>query len=191
MLQETNLSPQMALAWTGRRYRFGQFASLPRRVTLMYGRREKKRFSHLSQGGALMHKPRVLLADDNDRILTVSSKLLGGDCEVVGTVCDGDSAVQAANQLRPDLVVLDISMPGTDGIQAARQLQKLELKPRIVFLTFQEDPDLVQIARTMGASYVVKARMYSDLLVAIKEALAGRVFVSRVLMDRHTRLGIR
>jgi DNA-binding NarL/FixJ family response regulator len=135
-----------------------------------------------------MHKPTVLLADDSDRILNVASRLLGADCEVVATVSDGDSALRAVNQFKPDLVVLDINMPGMDGIQAARQLQKLGPEPRVVFLTVQEDPDIVQAACAMGASYVVKARMYSDLPVAIKEALAGRVFVSSALMDRHTRL---
>ena len=109
----------------------------------------------------------------------------------MATACDGDCALKAVNQFKPDLVVLDINMPGTDGMQAARQLQKLGPTPRIVFLTVHEDPDIVQAACAMGASYVVKARMYSDLLVAIKEALAGRVFVSSGLMDRHTRSGVR
>ena len=135
-----------------------------------------------------MHKPTVLLADDSDRILNVASRLLGADCEVVATAGNGDCALRAVNQFKPDLVVLDINMPGMDGIQAARQLQKLGPEPRVVFLTVQEDPDIVQAACAMGASYVVKARMYSDLPVAIKEALAGRVFVSSALMDRHTRL---
>jgi len=147
--------------------------------------------SEFDPDGALMHKPRVLLADDSDRFLNVASRLLGADCEIVATACDGDCALKAVNQFKPDLVVLDINMPGTDGMQAARQLQKLGPTPRIVFLTVHEDPDIVQAACAMGASYVVKARMYSDLLVAIKEALAGRVFVSSGLMDRHTRSGVR
>jgi DNA-binding NarL/FixJ family response regulator len=136
-------------------------------------------------------KPTVLLADDSHRILSVASRLLEADCEIVATACDGECALLAVNQFKPELVVLDINMPGTDGIQTARQLQKLGSIPRIVFLTVNEDPDMVQVACAMGASYVVKARMYSDLLVAIKEALAGRVFVSSCLMGRHTRLGIR
>jgi len=69
-------------------------------------------------------------------------------------------------------------MPGTDGIQAAHQLKRLGSTSKVVFLTVQDDSDYVDAATAMGASYVLKPRMYSDLLTATREALAGRLFFS-------------
>jgi DNA-binding NarL/FixJ family response regulator len=128
-----------------------------------------------------MHRPTVILADDHDGILTVASTLLTGEFEIVATAADGASAVNAAVKLRPDLVILDVVMPGTGGIQAARQLQELGLTLGVVFLTVQEDTDYVDAAWKMGASYVLKPRMYSDLVTAVRETLAGRTFFSAPL----------
>jgi DNA-binding NarL/FixJ family response regulator len=125
-----------------------------------------------------MYRPTVILADDHTRIVTVASMLLVGEFEIVATVGDGATAVRAVAQLKPDVVVLDIGMPGTDGIQAANQLKELGLTPKVIFLTVQDDYDYVDAACALGASYVLKPRMYSDLLTAIKEALAGRSFFS-------------
>jgi DNA-binding NarL/FixJ family response regulator len=126
-----------------------------------------------------MHsRPTVILADDHTRILTVASMLLVGEFEIVAAVSDGATAVEAAAKLKPDVVILDIGMPGTGGIQAACQLKERGLTPRVIFLTVQDDADYVDAACAMGASYVLKPRMYSDLLTAIKEALEGRSFFS-------------
>ena len=124
------------------------------------------------------HKPTVVIADDHNGILTVASMLLGGEFEILATVGDGMKAIEAVADLKPDVLVLDIGMPGTNGIQAARQLKQLGLTPKVVFLTVQEEADCVEAACSLGASYVLKPRMYSDLLAAIKEALAGRLFFS-------------
>lgn len=124
------------------------------------------------------HKPTVVIADDHNGILTVASMLLGGEFDILATVGDGMKAIEAVADLKPDVLVLDIGMPGTNGIQAARQLKQLGFTPKVVFLTVQEDADCVEAACSMGASYVLKPRMYSDLLAAIKEALAGRLFFS-------------
>jgi DNA-binding NarL/FixJ family response regulator len=75
-------------------------------------------------------------------------------------------------------LVLDIAMPGLDGIQAAREVRRLTLAARLIFLTVQEDADYMRAAHDLGASYVLKHRMHIDLPVAMKEALAGRMFVS-------------
>lgn len=107
--------------------------------------------------------------------------LLREDFEVVATVGDGAKAVQAVSDLKPDVVVLDIGMPGTDGIQAARRLRDLGATSKVVFLTVQQDDGCVEAANAIGACYVLKARMYSDLSTAIAEALAGRLFCSRPL----------
>jgi len=96
----------------------------------------------------------------------------------VAAVNDGAGAVQAAVDFTPDVVILDIAMPGVDGIHAARQMKQLGLTAKVIFLTVHEDADYVRAARAIGASYVRKPRMHVDLLLAIKEALAGRIFVS-------------
>jgi DNA-binding NarL/FixJ family response regulator len=125
-----------------------------------------------------MHRPTVIVADDHPGILTVASMLLTGEFEIIATLADGATAVEAIAKLRPDIVILDIEMPGTDGIEAARQLKERGLTAKVIFLTVQDDSDYVDAACAMGASYVLKPRMYSDLLTAIKEAMAGRLFFS-------------
>jgi DNA-binding NarL/FixJ family response regulator len=125
-----------------------------------------------------MHRPTIILADDHPDVLTVASMLLTSEFEIVATVGDGDTAVRAVAALNPDVVILDIGMPGPGGIHAGHQLKELGLTPKVVFLTVQDDSDYVNAARAMGASYVLKARMYMDLLTAVKEALAGRLFFS-------------
>ena len=72
-----------------------------------------------------MKKPRVLMADDHSLILAGLRKLVEDECEVVGTVEDGRALVEAAQKLRPDLILLDISMPLLNGLEAARQLRTL------------------------------------------------------------------
>ena len=122
--------------------------------------------------------PKVIIADDHGGVLTVASMLLAGEFDVIATVADGAMAVKVVSQLKPDIVILDIGMPVTNGIQAAHQLKNLGLAPKVVFLTVQDDSDYVDAATAMGASYVLKPRMYSDLLTATREALAGRLFFS-------------
>jgi DNA-binding NarL/FixJ family response regulator len=126
-------------------------------------------------------KPTIVLADDHGRVLSEATMLLRDEFEVVATVGDGAKAVQAVTELQPDVVVLDIGMPGTNGIQAAHRLRALGFTPKLVFLTVQLDADSVEAASAMGACYVLKARMYSDLSAAIAEALAGRIFFSKPL----------
>jgi len=126
-------------------------------------------------------KPRVIVADDHHAMLEEMSRLLKGDFEVVAAVTNGALAVQNVADLKPDAVVLDIHMPGMDGIEAARNLMRLGSSAKIIFLTIEIDPEYVELATTMGVSYVVKTRLYHDLIIAIKEALAGRLFVSSLM----------
>ena len=106
------------------------------------------------------------------------SRLLEPEFEIVAAVSNGALAVAAATDLQPDAVLLDIHMPGTSGIEAAQQLRHLGSSARIIFLTIEKDPEYVQLAAGLSASYVVKSRMPRDLIFAVKEALAGRLFVS-------------
>ena len=107
--------------------------------------------------------------------------MLETDFDVVGIVRDGESALQAARELDPDVLVLDISMQGMNGIEVARRQKEAGgSKTSIVFLTVHEDPDYVHAALEAGAlGYVIKPRLASDLVVAIREAHAGRSFISK------------
>jgi DNA-binding NarL/FixJ family response regulator len=121
----------------------------------------------------------VLLADDHEEFLAVARRLLEPEFAVVATVRDGLAAVEATARLTPDVLVLDLSMPLMDGIEAARSLRASGSRVKIVFLTIHGDPDYARVALAIGASgYVVKCRLASDLLPALREALAGRAFVS-------------
>ena len=125
---------------------------------------------------------RVLLADDHAEIMTQTRNVLADEFEIVGAVADGADLVKAAAQLDPDVVVLDITMPGLDGIEAARQLKHAGCRAKLVFLTVHEDPDYVRAAlQSGGAAYVIKARLASDLITAIHEALTDHRFVSPTL----------
>jgi DNA-binding NarL/FixJ family response regulator len=111
------------------------------------------------------------------RVLTAAA--LAGECCVVGSVSDGCELLAEAERLHPDIIVLDITMPRLDGIEAARQIQHSQRPARLVFLTVHEDADFAQAALDAGGlGYVVKARLASDLLSAIRAALGDRRFVS-------------
>jgi two-component system response regulator DegU len=116
---------------------------------------------------------RVLLADDHEEMLDRIASLLAVECKVVGTATDGQQALDAAMELKPDVLVLDISMPVMNGIEAARRLKEAGSETRIVFLTVHDDPDFVREALEAGAQgYVIKQRIVSDLVAAIKKAHA-------------------
>jgi DNA-binding NarL/FixJ family response regulator len=132
------------------------------------------------RGGPVAHK-RVLLADDLVEILDAVDLLLRDSFNIVGRASDGRSALDAILKLEPDLVVLDITMPGMTGIDVARELKSRGNRTRIVFLTVHEDSDIIASCLSVGAlGYVLKALMDSDLIPAINEVLANRVFVSRL-----------
>lgn len=124
-------------------------------------------------------RARALLADDHAAILDRAAQALSRDCEIVGTVSNGIDALEAAGRLLPDVIVLDISMPGMTGLEVATRLRETGNVAVIVFLTVHEDQEFVDAARATGAAgYVVKSRLSSDLSKAVAEALAGRQFVS-------------
>lgn len=126
-----------------------------------------------------MRKIRILLADDHRRLLELVQGLLEPTFDVVTCVEDGESLVEAAGKLQPDVIVTDISMPKLNGIEAAGRLRESGSSSKIVFLTVHADPDFVQAALKTGAlAYVSKHRVNTDLVVAIGEAVAERMFVS-------------
>jgi two-component system response regulator DegU len=124
-------------------------------------------------------KPRILLADDSQRVIQCVSKLLAEEFDVVGSAHDGAEAVKAAIRLKPDVIVMDIVMPKQDGIQAARRLNQMNSPTKIVVLSGLEDEEYVEASLAAGASgFVFKCRAALDLSRAVHEVLAGRVFVS-------------
>lgn len=124
-------------------------------------------------------RPRVLLADDHQGMLALTADALASEYLVVGSVCDGRELLAEAERLHPDVIVLDITMPQLDGIEAARQLRRSHQSVRLVFLTVHEDADYARAALEAGGlGYVVKTRLASDLVPAIRAALTDQTFVS-------------
>lgn len=129
-----------------------------------------------------MKRPRVLLADDHKIVVEGLRNLLEPEFELVGTVEDGRALVAAAAELRPDVIVADISMPLLNGIEAARQIKKADSGAKIVFLTMHPDVTYATRAFEAGASgYVLKHSAPSELVTAIREALKGRTYVTSII----------
>lgn len=134
-----------------------------------------------------MGRVRILLADNHKEMRERVVHLLTGEFEILKAVEDGQAFLEAVSVLKPDLCILDISMPIVNGIEAATRLKKSGCLARVIFLTIHEDTDFVKEAMKTGATgYVVKPRLASDLRLAIKEVLAGRTFVSPTVNYRHT-----
>jgi DNA-binding NarL/FixJ family response regulator len=127
----------------------------------------------------LIGNPRILLADDQSEIFKTVTELLDGEFDIVATVQDGERAIAAVARLDPDLLVLDISMPVLNGIEAASRLKESACRAKVIFLTVHDDPDYVAAAFSAGAlGYVLKPRLAVDLLPAVREVLQGHTFVS-------------
>jgi DNA-binding NarL/FixJ family response regulator len=122
---------------------------------------------------------RVLLVDDNDTILGLAASTLASRYVVVGMVRDGRAALDAADVLQPDVIVIDISMPEMNGIEVATRLRARGSTAAVVFLSAYDEEALIQATRDVGGrGYVVKQYLASDLAVAVGEAHAGREFTS-------------
>ena len=122
---------------------------------------------------------RVLLADDYQPFRDSVQQLLERKFDIVGLVGDGESLVDAASRLQPDIIVLDITMPLLTGLEAAGEISKRANPPKLIFLTMHDEPGVIEKALSLGASgYVLKSALLTDLEKAIEFAIEGRVFVS-------------
>ena len=122
---------------------------------------------------------RVLVADDHRPMLDTLVRMLSRDFDVVAAVMDGVAVVDQAGQLEPDLLVMDIAMPGLNGIAAAARLKEQGSHAKIVFVTNMRDRVFVQESLALGTiGFVVKDRLVADLLPAIRHVLSGETFVS-------------
>ena len=131
-----------------------------------------------------MGRPRVLLADDHTLLLGAFEKLLSPECDIVGQVSDGRALVAAAEKLNPDIIVLDISMPLLNGLEAGRQIKQRARDVRLVFLTMNEDTDLAAEAFRAGASaYLLKRSATSELLTAIHEVMRGHSYIAPLITE--------
>ena len=129
-----------------------------------------------------MKKPRVLLADDHKIVIEGLKNLLRDEFEIVGSVEDGRALVEQASTLYPDVIVADISMPQLNGIEAARQIKKIDKNIKIVFLTMHQDATYAANAFEAGASgFVLKHSASSELIRAIREAIKGRTYVTPLI----------
>ena len=127
-----------------------------------------------------MAKIRVLLADNHHAFRERVSGLLGEDFEIVGGADNGREAVVTTQRLDPDVLVIDISMPVLDGLQATEQLRATHPRTKVVFLTIHKDQDFVAAALSAGAfGYVAKEDVTTDLVPAIRNALKDRTYVSK------------
>jgi len=132
--------------------------------------------------GTAPRRPRVLLADDHTVVLEGLRRVLEPECEIVGTATDGRALLAAAERLKPDVVVADISMPLLNGIDAVRQIKKSARDVKVVFLTMHADVSYAAKALEAGGSgFVLKTSAAEELLTAIREAMKGRKYVTPAL----------
>jgi CheY-like chemotaxis protein len=106
-----------------------------------------------------MRRPRVLLADDYPRLVSALHRLLSGSCDVVGCVSSGRAAVETAAVLRPDVIVLDLTLPDVSGLEACRQIKLASASTIVVILTAVDDVDVRASALQVGASAFVPKQL--------------------------------
>ncbi len=127
----------------------------------------------------MKHRPRIILADDHTMLLDAFRRLLEPRCEIVGTAGDGRALLDLAATTRPEIIVLDVSMPRLNGMDAAAQLRRRMPEVKLIFLTVNEDPDLAAEAIRLGASgYLLKSSATGELFTAIEHALADKTYIT-------------
>ncbi len=127
-------------------------------------------------------RPRVVLADDHQMLREAFARLLESTCQIIGSVSNGRELLTASAELRPDVILLDISMPSLNGLDAARHLKRTMPEVKVIFLTVNEDPDLAAEAIREGASgYLLKNSAASELHRAIDEAMHGRTYITPLI----------
>jgi DNA-binding NarL/FixJ family response regulator len=129
-----------------------------------------------------MKKPRVLLADDHTLVLEGFKKLLEEHCELVGTAEDGRALVDLATKTHPDLILLDISMPLLNGIDAAKKLKKILPDVKLIFVTMHADTAYINEAFKAGASgYLLKRSAAKELVQAVQSVMNNSYYVTPLI----------
>jgi DNA-binding NarL/FixJ family response regulator len=131
-----------------------------------------------------MSRPTILLADDHVVFTDGIVRILRERFDIVGTVTDGSSLLEAVTRLRPDVILTDISMPTLSGLEGFRQLKAKHVDSRVIFLTMHADAKLAAEAFRLGAKgFVLKQSSGDELVKAIEAVLQGHKYMSSVLTD--------
>jgi DNA-binding NarL/FixJ family response regulator len=126
-----------------------------------------------------VRKIRVLLADDHTLIVEALCRLLESHFEIVGTAADGRELLEKAVELRPDVIVMDLSMPVLNGMEAGDRLRKVAPRSKVIVLTMNENAEIAAaILRSWGAGFVLKKSASSELVQAIHTVMTGKTFVT-------------
>lgn len=122
---------------------------------------------------------RVIVADDDREWLSQSIAILNPEVQVIATASDGKSALEYIRKLRPDVAIVDLQMPGLNGIELARKTIDCQPHPAVVICSVESDPEIIAHALHAGAlAYVLKSRLATDLIPAVRSVAAGKQFVS-------------
>jgi DNA-binding NarL/FixJ family response regulator len=126
-----------------------------------------------------MAASRILIVEDHEGLRALLRSLLENEtqCVVIGEASDGLLAVQRAQELQPDLILLDLSLPKLNGLEAGRRIRKISPHSKILFLSQEPAPEIVQSALRIGAGYLLKSDA-KELPAAVHAVLEGRKFVS-------------
>src|SRR5215510_2061262 len=128
-----------------------------------------------------MSRPRVLIADDHEAVARHVCRLLSRQCEVVGSVRDGRLVLETAARLRPDVVLLDLSMPHVNGLDVLRQLRRFEPAIKVVVVTMYSDEAVAEEALRSGAAgFVLKSEIGHELLPALEAIATGRTYLAGI-----------
>jgi DNA-binding NarL/FixJ family response regulator len=125
---------------------------------------------------------RVLVVEDFAPFRRFVSLILGNrpEFEIIGEVADGLEAVEKAEKLKPDLILLDIGLPTLNGLDVARRIRKIAPESKILFVTQETSADVVEEAFELGSGFVVKSKAANDFLIAIETVLSGKRFIGRL-----------
>src|SRR5579871_3962563 len=138
------------------------------------------------------HRPRIVIADDHTLVAEACGKLLETEFNVIGIVPDGQALLRVAAELLPEVAVVDISMPGINGLDAVPQLKKTNRVIKVVVLTMSLDTDVAAEAFRRGASgYVVKSGSADELIVAVRGVLRNKSFLSQQISHEQVDLLLR
>ncbi|MGA8043732.1 MAG: response regulator transcription factor [Terracidiphilus sp.] len=128
------------------------------------------------------HRPRLLIADDHKLVAEACKGLLEPEFDVIALVPDGRALLEAAAELRPDVVILDIAMPELNGLDAGEQIKHQNRSTKLIYLTMTLDPEVAAEAFRRGASgYVLKQCNAEELVIAVRRVLRGESYLSPLI----------
>ena len=128
---------------------------------------------HVAGGQGLTKRPRVLIAEDHPGVAKAVHRLLALDCDVVGSVSDGNAVLEATQRLHPDVIVVDLNLPNVHGLEACRLIKHMNPEAKVIVFSALNDPDVTERSVEVGASAFV-AKGSGDLLSTIKRVCDDR-----------------